>query len=236
MFAGISFVKHPMVPLLYIPLYLSFYMLIPIAIHGGMRYRMSRTSWRGIRLSYGGKQKELIMAYVKALPLFLITLGLYAPYFQVKIRRIMFNNVKIGNVHLKFTGEGDEYLGINLGGGLLSLITLGIYSFWLMKNQFNFLFGKIKIEQEDKWATVNASMTAGSVFKNLLSSLALTVFTLGIAYPWVKIRNIAFVFDNLIIDGNIDWNSLQQSNFNQGSAMGDELGLMVDAPSLFDTM
>jgi uncharacterized membrane protein YjgN (DUF898 family) len=146
----------------------------------------------------------------------------------------MMNNVKIGNVQLKFTGEGNEYFKITILGGLLCVITLGIYSFWLIRNQFNFLFGNISMEQDIRKANVKAIMTAGGVFKNAVSSLLLTVCTLGIGYPWVVIRNIQFSFRNISINGNIDWNSLEQiRSSSQSGAMGEELSMLVDAPSIF---
>jgi len=39
--------------------YLGYVVLIPIAIHGSIRYRMSRTSWCCIRFGYRGNRKEL---------------------------------------------------------------------------------------------------------------------------------------------------------------------------------
>ena len=46
---------HPLYAILiYI---IGFALLIPLAIHGSYRYRMSRTSWRGIRFGYRGNRK-----------------------------------------------------------------------------------------------------------------------------------------------------------------------------------
>jgi uncharacterized membrane protein YjgN (DUF898 family) len=49
--------------------YLIFLAILPIAIHGSYKYRMSRTSWRGIRFGYTGDRKELCVNFIKWLGL-----------------------------------------------------------------------------------------------------------------------------------------------------------------------
>ena len=66
----------------------------------------------------------------------LITFGIYGAWFQVKL--IKFNadhtkfNVEGKRLGMRFTGEGGELFVIIVVGYLLSLVTFGIYSFWMM--------------------------------------------------------------------------------------------------------
>lgn len=57
--------------------YIAFLAIMPIAIHGAYRYRMSRTSWRGIRFGYRGTKAELVKLFFKGIFFTIITLGIY---------------------------------------------------------------------------------------------------------------------------------------------------------------
>jgi uncharacterized membrane protein YjgN (DUF898 family) len=55
--------------------YVGFFLIIPLAIHGSYRYRLSRTSWRGIHFGYRGNLKEFYKLYMKNIFLSVITFG-----------------------------------------------------------------------------------------------------------------------------------------------------------------
>jgi uncharacterized membrane protein YjgN (DUF898 family) len=44
--------------------YAALLLLIPVAIHGSLRYRMSRSSWRGIHFGYRGDLNEFVKMFV----------------------------------------------------------------------------------------------------------------------------------------------------------------------------
>ena len=68
--------------------------LIPLAIHGGLRYRMSRTSWRGIHFGYRGNLRELFGICFKGMLLTILTLGIYGSWFQCNLRRYLESNIR----------------------------------------------------------------------------------------------------------------------------------------------
>src|SRR5215217_5533040 len=43
--------------------------LMPLAIHGSYKYRMAKTSWKGIRFGYSGDRGQLIGLFFKGLVL-----------------------------------------------------------------------------------------------------------------------------------------------------------------------
>ncbi|MCA6489240.1 MAG: DUF898 family protein, partial [Chitinophagaceae bacterium] len=45
-------------------IYLTLFLLIPLALHGSYRYRMAKTSWRGIRFGYTGNRGELFTLFI----------------------------------------------------------------------------------------------------------------------------------------------------------------------------
>ena len=56
---------------------------------GARRYRLSRTSWRGIRFSFRGHVWALIKIFILGSFLTGLTLGLYYPFFLVSRQAFM---------------------------------------------------------------------------------------------------------------------------------------------------
>lgn len=218
-------------------IYASFIFLIPVAIYGSLRYRMSRISWRGIRLSYVGSLKQVVMLYLKSVPFTLITLGLYLPFFQNSLRKLLVENTKAGNLCFRFAGTGRDFFAVQTKGIILSVLTLGIYGFWYAKNKFNFLFGKIEIDQDGQTCLVKAGMTPTGVFTNLAYIIGVTVLTLGVGLPWATVRSIRFVLENLRIEGNFAPDKLVQnvqqkslSATGEGLADAFDIGTALELP------
>src|SRR5215204_5759350 len=110
--------------------------LLPLAIHGSYRYRMAKSSWKGIRFGYTGELGKLVGLFFKGIFLTIITLGIYSAWFAMSLRRYTLSNVKVGNARFVYTGDGTDYFVLNLKGYFLTLLTLGIYMFWWQKDQF----------------------------------------------------------------------------------------------------
>ena len=61
----------------------------------------------------------------------------------------------------------------------------------------------------------------------------LIVITLGLARPWVRVRNIAFAFANLSLVGPVDLAAIQQE-WSRASATGEGLAGLFDSDTGFD--
>ena len=64
----------------------------------------------------------------------IVTFGIYVFWFQVKMMKFINENTEITTVsgnklRLNFTGTGGENAKINIVGFLLTILTLGLYSF-----------------------------------------------------------------------------------------------------------
>ncbi len=98
---------HPAVLLLYIPMIYLF----GVAIYGAMRYRFSRTRWRGIRARLGGSAFKY--ANISAIRFFLnmISFGFLIPYSDIAKTKYMFENIHFGNVKAEFNGSAQNIYG-----------------------------------------------------------------------------------------------------------------------------
>ncbi len=202
--------------------------LIPLAIHGSNRYRMSRTSWRGIHFGYRGNLKEFYRIYLSNGLLTLITLGLYSSWFQVEVKKYIYGHTRFGNIEFRFTGRGLDLFIIRLKGFIFSVLTLGIYSFWFFRNLARFEMENLKIIQNGKEINMRTSISAGTIFGMLLSNYFIILFTFGIGTGIAINRFMRVSFENIEFDASIDPNTLVQTEEEYKDAMGDDLAGILD--------
>ena len=205
-----------------------FILLGPLAIHGSLRYKMSRTSWRSIHFGYRGDRKELVMIYLKGIFLSIITLYIYLAWFSCNLRRYIIGNIRFGSISFKYEGQGGNLFLLNLKGIFLSILTLGIYSFWWFRDIMKFYINNIKIVKDEKDYNINFNASAGDIFILFLINYLLVIFTLGIAIPWVMVRNIKFIYENSMIDGEFDTSNIQQTEEDYKDATGEDMLDMLD--------
>jgi len=81
---------------------------IPIAIVGSHRYRMSRTTWRGIYFSFRNSAKDFLALYLKGTILSILTLGMYLPVFDHAKRKFLVSGTYFGSRSFDFDGDTKE--------------------------------------------------------------------------------------------------------------------------------
>ena len=224
---GGAAMKMPLLILLIYPIILA---IIPFAIHGAARYRLSRTSWRGIHFGYHGDLKELCGLFFKNLGLTIITLGIYGPWMSVNLHRYVEGHSRIGNAQVQFDGDGTDFFILNLKGYLLSLITLGIYLPWYITSIHKFYIEHTSLEQNGNFYRFRTNITGGGFFVLSLVNALLVIFTLGIGYSWVVVRTMRFYMENLELDGGFNPDILVQTEEEYTNATGDDMLSMFDIP------
>lgn len=208
--------------------YLSFLAIVPLAIHGSYRYRLSRSSWRGIRFRYDGNRNIFILNFFRDLFFTIISMGVYGAWFTVNIRSYLIGKIRLGNLHLRYEADGLKYFIINFRGYLLTLITFGIYSFWWIKDSFAFYVDNLSAEKDGKTIRFRSTMSAGDVFELVVINYLILIFTLGIAYAWVVTRVMRFVFSKIEIVGDVNLDELVQDIDSFNDAAGDDMSDFLD--------
>src|SRR5262249_50238992 len=93
--------------------YLLIYLvLLPLAMVGARRYRLSRTSWRGVRFSFRGPARGLIRLFARDSLLTSLTLGVYYPWFVARRHAFMVSHSYFGTEPFRFEGNGRGLLPI----------------------------------------------------------------------------------------------------------------------------
>ncbi|UAY51966.1 YjgN family protein [Ferruginibacter albus] len=107
--------------------YAGFFCVIPLALHGTYKYRMSKTLWQGIRFGYLGDFKKLFGIFIGGFFLTFLTCGIYWPWFSMRIRKYIVENIRMGNAAFKYDGTGNGYFIIVLKMGVVVFISYFIF-------------------------------------------------------------------------------------------------------------
>ncbi len=118
---------------------------IPIAIVGSHRYRMSRTSWRGIDFSFRHSAKDFLALYLKGTLFSILSLGIYYPLFDNAKRAFLSSGTHFGNRAFGYTGEGKELGAIYFKA--FRVLILGLVTAEAVLLATSFLSGKVNPNQ-----------------------------------------------------------------------------------------
>lgn len=212
--------ESPFLAILFV--YLAIFAIIPFAIHGSFRYKMSRTSYRGIRFGYRGDRNELIRNYIKWVVYTIISFGIYGAWLQMNIRRYTHQHIRYGDVEFSNDAEGEEYFFMNLKGYFLTILTLGIYVFWWECEIFNYYIDKMKMSRGEQKIECYSTATGGRFFSLLIVNLLITVFTLGFGKAWADMRTQKFICDNVKLEGDINLDEIHQTEEEYTDAFGED--------------
>ncbi len=198
---------------------------IPFLMVGAWRYRLSRTSWRGIRFSFRGEGRQALSIYFKGYLAVPLTLGLYWPYFKMETENFWRQNSWFGDVQMRFSGKGKDFLKKFIFALILTPLTLGLYLFWFHADLNRYLWSHTHIGG----ATFHFPIKGRDYFNLKIGNFFIIILSLGLGYSWVVVRNRKFITDNLTLAGNVELNRVVQEMKDSG-AFGEEGMDMIDVP------
>ncbi|MGB0403732.1 MAG: YjgN family protein [Salibacteraceae bacterium] len=208
--------------------YLAIIALIPIAIHGMMRYRLSRTSLKGIRFGYRGNLKEFYKQTSLDLLFTIISFGIYASWFQVNMRKFLMKNSKYGNVSAKFDATGGDLFLLSIVQGFLVLITFYIYLPWAIIKFYNFYIDNTQIVKNGTSYRLKSKAKGGQYFIVLIKAFLLTILTLGIAGPIAELMIHKYMIESIWISGKFNFEDIHQTEEAYTDATGDDMMDILD--------
>ncbi|MBX2815980.1 MAG: DUF898 domain-containing protein [Saprospiraceae bacterium] len=216
-------------PIVAIGVFLIAILILPaLAIFGAWRYRVTRTSWRGIYFTFDGDFREFLNMYVPQMLLTIVTFGIYGAWMRVKLQRYLFEHTQFGQLRLGFTGQGSDLFVINLVGFFLMYPTLFLYVPIFMKKRFNFTIDHTYLDDGETKAYLDSILDNGTAFKVLFTNGLLVLFTAGLGFPWALMRTMRMYFEHVIMPEEFDYNALEQQPGYRGGAVGDEMADILD--------
>jgi uncharacterized membrane protein YjgN (DUF898 family) len=196
---------------------------VAVALVGARRYRLSRTSWRGIRFSFRGHVGDFVRLFVTGSLLSALTFGIYTPVFMVRQYEYLTVHSYFGSRKFGFDGERRALLWPYVKALLLALPTLGLYGFWYLAQQQRYLWNHTTFAG----ARFRSTVTGGGLLWLIVSNLLLLAVTLGLAWPWTVVRKIRYRLDHLSLDGPLDLAGIVQDARSAG-ATAEAVGGFLD--------
>lgn len=198
-------------------------LFLAVATVGARRYRLSRTSWRGIRFSFRGRTWDFVKLYVKGVLLTALTLGAYYTFFQTRRQGFLVSHSSFGNQRFGFDGHGwalapsfvlalalsvvaimiPSVLAAFSRSGLPLLLlplTLGPLWIWFLAKKQRYFWDHTTLDE----ARFRSTITGRGLLNLQVENLFLLILTLGFGWPWVAIRNLRYILTNLTMEGAID--------------------------------
>src|SRR5919197_1686922 len=196
--------------------------LMPIATVGAHRYRLSRTSWRGIRFSFRGRTWDFVRLFVVGSILTTLSLGLYYPVFDTPRPAFMVAHAHFGNRPFGFDGDGRQLMLPFVVAILLTVPTLGLCWFWYVAQKRRYFWEHTTFDRARF-----RSIVTGRLLLNLMGGNALLLLvTLGLGWPWVLVRNARFACDMVSLQGALDLAGVVQAPQSE-AATGDALSTFL---------
>jgi len=206
---------------------LGFYAVVSVlvvyAVNSARRYRLSRTSWRGIRFSFHGQGGDFIKLVIRGTLLTIVTLGFYAPYFQNQARKFFVDHARFGSEPFMYDGTPAPLFGHYVKAFILTIPTLGLYWVWYSAFKHRHFWNHSTM----RGARFQCTITGGALLGLHLTNLLLVVCTLGIGTPWAVVRVHEFWANNLALVGTVDWASITQ-RAQEASTVGEGLADSFD--------
>lgn len=218
--------------------------LLPVIMVGAFRYRLSRTAWRGIRLSFRGKRKSALWLYIKGFIFTSLTLGLYWPYFTIQKQKFWRSNAYFGSQAFQYDGKGQHifkrfllfaatylivfssptlltsYLGMELQESLIIFLGLLVPLVVVYLYYSAFLDRYNWSKTQFAGGTFNYDATGKQWLMLNFTNLLLLVVTVGLAIPFVVIRYRKFLAEHLTVHGNMQLSQVVQEA-QKSSALGE---------------
>ena len=195
-----------------------------------VRFRLARTTWRGLRLGIRDVTKEYIKVWVKGWVLTVLSLGFYGAWWSNDTWATLINNVRIGTLQMRYTGRGADLKWTYVKGYILSLLTLGLYTPWFIAEVMAYRAKHTWLgNQTDGFARAAVSVSGMDIFVQFFTQYLLLIFTLGLAIPWVITGSLRWFSERIAFQGAINFDAvLQQKQSNRAGAFGDGLGDALD--------
>jgi uncharacterized membrane protein YjgN (DUF898 family) len=223
--------------------------VVPIAITGAWRYRLSRTEWRGLRFSYRGRPAPAIRAVIGSIVLTVLSLGICFPLVQVNLHRVLMGEAYYGQRRFGFDGRGGDLVGrfalawigmvaIGTASAVLVAFTYGLsavlgavviarlwYGYAAYKQRY--LMAHTAFETARFRSTVTGS---GLFVLNAVNAL-IVALTFGLGVPWAKVRSMRYAIGHLAIVGTLDLAGIRQEA-QQAAATGEGVADVLDADAI----
>ena len=216
---AVTFFQNPVAEGIYfVAIYPVLFLLIGMGVYRARRYRLTRTTWRGVRANQSGSSVEYGLRFLGYAILQGLTAGWFLPAANARLWAYRYNNTWFGNV--RFQVSEDTGKGLYRRFALAYVLvppTLYLSFIWYKAHELRTLIGRTSFDT----AQFHFDATGLQLFWLLLGNLLITVLTLGIGLPFAQRRTARFAARHLWAEGRPDLdNILQDTQMRPGIGEG----------------
>ncbi|SDS65783.1 YjgN family protein [Pseudomonas oryzae] len=219
---------------------------VPWIVVRGLSFRNSNSAWRGVRFGFDGSYGEAAMVFLLWPLLSMLTLGILTPLTMHKQQRFIAGNSRYGTAYFQLdVGARSFYMAFLalLGIGLLTGLLLGVarglvpvlapivalVGYLLMFAFFsvrftNLVYGNLVLGDN----RLAAQYELGSYIRLMLVNMLGTLLTLGLFYPWARVRTARYAAEHMALLACDDLDGFVAARRQEVSSLGGELGDMFD--------
>lgn len=231
---------------LYFVLILGLYAVIPWLIKSGIRFGARATSWRNVRFDFEGTYWGALKAFILWPMVGVLTLGILMPRAVQRSAQYMVEGYRFGTEKFEFSATPAHYGKViyayfiilvlltvisivSFVNGMLWVLPVFYIAVYLLALSvkpmlFNIFWNHVQL----KGNTTEAAMPVGRFIWVFFSNSIVVALTLGLMYPWSKVRMTQLQCDSLLVRDAGTLGDITAAEQQKNSALGEELGEAFD--------
>ena len=178
-------------------LYLLVLVVVPFAVIGSLRYRASRTTWRGIRFGFDGRFNEFGGQYAVRLLAVFFTAGLAYVHVATWRRDYMLTHARFGGAPFAFDGVAADLFPRYLLCWVLAFPTFGLSLVWFHGCQQAYYWNHTTLAG----GRFHSTLTGGDWLGASMINGVLSALTFGLYTPFAYANLHREFFSKLALDG-----------------------------------
>jgi len=219
---------------------------MPWIIVRGLSFRNHNSAWRGVRFGFDGKVGTAAKVFIMWPLLGMLTLGLLFPLAMQRQQRFLVGNCRYGVTPFDFSAGAKRFYALAGVGLLIALVGFGLafalglafgplgmlagvatyLSLFVYFNvaSTNLAYGATSLAEHKLSAHYNYGSYAGLMITNMVCM----ALTLGLFYPWAKVRTARYAADHISFLAADDLDGFVADQRSGASATGGEIGDLFD--------
>lgn len=229
-------------PWLSVALVFIFIPLLPWVIMQSMAFRNHNSAYRNLRFTFRGGYGGALKAFILWPLLGVLTLGIMLPYANYRQQRYLIEHSGFGTATLRFCAGACDYFWVAflavalLMGGVTAASILGmvfaplmvigmiavyllVFAFWQLRT-VNLRFNHSSLPGVRFESRYETRSYAWLVFTNLLGM----VLTLGLFYPWARVRTARYAAEHIVVVSEADMDAFIATEQGKVASAGQEVG------------
>lgn len=225
---------------------LVFSLIFPWVMVRGLAFRNRNSAWRGVRFGFDGRFGEAYRVFALWPFVGVLSLGLLFPYAVYRQQQFVIENSRYGTESFHFEARPRGFYmialvltGVAVGGFLLTgfvgavlplLTPLAVVAVYLVIFVLSsVMFTNLRYNNAALGAHgLRADYRVGSYTMLMLTNMVGIGLTLGLFYPWAKVRSARYAARHIAFVADGDPGEFAAAQREEISALGGEIGEMFD--------